>query len=374
MAYYLFPFLLSGFCYMLNAKSRKQITIFLLVYMAALSGLRFETGYDWMAYSLNFDDLNFDNGLLAADTQNNFEPLYVALSIFIKLLGGSVQIVFLFASALVSYSLYSLIDKYDKKYIFLLPLYLGFCYLLSGFVVVRYSIAVSLCIISFACCRRNVYISIFLIILAALFHFFALIFIPFLFVEKLNLKLKKLKLFFLFLFLIILSFTFNLSSYLHLFSLLDGDSFFSKLSYYQNDARQSIPITVRLYLILNIFFIFSINQFYSELKKDYDLLNATLLVTYMLIISILFFYQIPSIWNRIMLFAIPLQAISLGYIDFKKLQMTVIFPLVFFVSLIVLIFTLLSEDTYYLPYESLVHKAFDLDTGVTRSKMELLFK
>ncbi|MCM2295583.1 MAG: EpsG family protein [Rhodoferax sp.] len=353
---------------------RRFVLIFILFSMAMVGGLRYETGYDWLAYEINFDQINTKITLIDSILDSSFEPLYFIFSYIVKSFGGSIQSIFLLSAIFYSFALYKLLVSIRVNLYVPLVLYIGFCYLLAYFIVVRYSLGISFFYIGLIYLfegRRKFFIL--MVLVGALFHFFVIFTLPLVLLKRFRLS---------FLSVIILSsvmifagFVIDVGEFFSLLSLIDGDSFFSKFSSYSSGFSENIPFTVGLYILYNILIAIGVS-YGAPRNSEVDVVsNVAIWLTIGLIASIIFGYQIPSIWNRVMLAAVPVQGMALALIIDRKsfLFKITIRTIVASIAFSMLIFTLVKENSFFVPYESYFHKLLGISSGVGRLRMEAEF-
>lgn len=369
MGAYLLIYFLSIVSVFFDQKNQKLILFVFVFFMAVVGGLRFEVGYDWLAYEIFFNQIDLNEGLSAYLFSGTFEPFYVFLNYSIKYLGGSIQTVFFVAASFSSYAFYRLIRYLDVDIFLPCVLYVGFCFLLSYFIVVRYSIAVSFFYIGIIYLLKCQYKKFLLsIIIGSLFHVFVLLFLPLIFISKI--KSKKM--------IVILGFFFigfgffvDINSIFYFFISLSNDGFFSKLKFYYSPDDRDIPVTVIFYFLFNMVIVFFIWMHSEKNFAKQRILNLSLILTLMVNVAIVMIPQIPSFWNRLMVAAIPLQGVGI-YLVILECSKNSKLLVKFFISLIafcLLVFNLKREDNFFVPYYSYFHHVLGFSTGDGRVKM-----
>jgi len=190
MIYYFFFFIISFLSIFNILKDNNRDWYYATVPLASIlilfAGLRFETGPDYGSYKAIFDI-----------TGNEFkpdygEPLFAILGYVIGLFTKNFNaLLFVVACTAVSLKFYFL--KRYSKYLFVsLLLYYVTNYLSQDFGQIRQGLAIAICMIAL----HNLFLQnrkkfTFLVLLAAMFHFSAIIFLLALLVERINFTWQK---------------------------------------------------------------------------------------------------------------------------------------------------------------------------------------
>ena len=100
-----------GLAVLVNGPYRRLALMCILFGMAMVGGLRYETGYDWLAYEIYFSQVNTEISFVSGIQESVFEPLYFIFSYFVKSFGGSIQTLFLLSAIFCSFALYKLLNS-----------------------------------------------------------------------------------------------------------------------------------------------------------------------------------------------------------------------------------------------------------------------
>lgn len=370
MGVYIGLYFLVIFSALADVRYRRLVMILVLFIMAIVGGLRYETGYDWLAYEINFNEINTRINLVDSLFDSSFEPSYFIFSYVVKSLGGSIQSVFLLSAIFCSYALYKLLASVKVNIYLPLVLYFGFCYLLAYFIVVRYSLAISFFYIGLVYLfKGNRKSFILTVLVGASFHLFVIFTLPLVVLNRFRLSVTWTIT--LLLATIVSGFFINAGDYLPSLSLIDGDGFFSKFRSYSSVLSEGFPLTVGLYVIYNVIFVVGVGYFAPRDSEVDILYNSAIWLTLGLVVAIVFVYQIPSVWNRVMLAAVPVQGLALTLIidrksfSTRRIIQTISFPIAF----AVFILPLIKEDNLFTPYESYFHKVLEISSGLGRQRM-----
>jgi hypothetical protein len=354
-------------------QNRRALSICILM-LVLVGGLRFETGYDWMAYELAFAEIDVSKSFFDSLGVGAFEPLYLLLCYVVKLLGGGVAIVFFVSAASLGLALYTLFRRFDVDYWIPLVMYVGFCYLIAFFIVVRFSLAAALVIFALGELldgRRGR--ALFYVVLGAGFHVFALAFLPLMLLVKVRLKVAGIAL------CVALAFVvtkfIDLGVLLALFALAEGGGFLAKFSFYAAGLETSIPTTVYLFLFFNVAMAAIVSR-YLQGEADRALANTAAWLSMMVVAGIVVFYPVPSVWNRFMLVAVPIQGVALAKVllSSPRLRRLSASLVVSALSLVVYSYSLFQEGSFFYPYESQFDAWLGTSSGIGRERMEREFQ
>jgi len=163
-----------------NAKSRNIIFFISIIILFLFAGLRYETGGDWVMYTHVFNLIEPINKILLGHEDHfldiNYEFLYKLLNSIVKLFSSDFQIFLLVVQLILSVLLYKSLKEYSTLPIIAVIVYYSRCMFIFDFVVIRQAIAILIVFYSLKYLEsKDIYIYIFLVILASFFHFSAII-------------------------------------------------------------------------------------------------------------------------------------------------------------------------------------------------------
>lgn len=185
-------YIILGFCIFIAALSHliknrtisAFLTMVIFIILWIVSSLRFEIGTDFVNYVKQYNDIK---GLSLFGT--NLEPLYVLIVKLVYYTTDNPQYLFSIISLITLISFFSF---YDRKYsliaifVFITVMYL------PSFSLIRQSAAVSILLLSSkALVEKRTSKSVMLTLLAAMFHFSALLFIPFILLRNFRIKFRQ---------------------------------------------------------------------------------------------------------------------------------------------------------------------------------------
>lgn len=185
MIYYitlLFGSIITVFTCFTNARLLKKLGFFILyMWLFSLSALRWNIGTDYKNYVKQYFDINN-----AGYWDPKIEPLYYLLVRFTKLSVDNVQLLFASISLITILAYWC----YSKKQNMLLAIFCFYTVLyLPSYSLIRQALAVCIVIIAsqYVIEGKNKK-SIFMVFIAAGFHYSALLFIPFILLKKIKIK------------------------------------------------------------------------------------------------------------------------------------------------------------------------------------------
>ena len=383
---YLFFYLILAVCAAGELSHPRRVYFLVALVIATLfAGLRFETGYDWYAYELFFnavDDLLsiYKNAYLLVGY--SFEPGYSLVNSAVKTMGGGLALVFLIAACIHSVAFGVFACKYSKRPMLVMLGYVSVCYLVGQFIMIRFAVAAGLMLLTFSCIhQRKFFSAIILFFLALSFHISVLIFLilPLLSLPKLG---KALVIFSLLVFVACISsgkgvqellFT-SMGAAINIFMGGDSQPLLAKFSSYSG-FTSAVSSTSVMFAILNLIFYgctFTQSLFSSQTDEEEWLLNMSRSLTVLLLLSLLLFPQLQTLWNRMMLVAMPFQLVVLSNTvrSVSPLKLSNIYLSAYVASFLFFGYALFKPDpNLFLPYESSVQSYFFGSQGYKRSKM-----
>ena len=325
-----------------------------LLSISLFSGLRANVGFDWASYTHFFDVLDLNN--FGTQPENfNFEAGYYLLNYLVKLLGGSYQIILIFSSLFLFYTLHQLTKHISTNNFYILTSYISFSFIYINFAGVRQGLAFSFFILG--CSYYIRYLrggkSIAIAALGIFFHISSIIYIFLITatIFSIKKKLKNLMLYVIF---------FSIASYLTLF--IDSNiinkidflnPFFVKFLIYKDrdSAASAYQNLFFIYLIFLSFFIL-LNMNSNSLRKIFIFRFAIISIICSVILGILFSNSYVF-FQRAYLAASLFQSYSLALIFSSRRSKlnTFIFILTVSVSIIYFFRILDINSKFFIPYQ-----------------------
>lgn len=332
-----------------NSQALDFCALFLFV---LFSGLRFETGNDWLIYKQNYDLIE-SSSFFEFIQGASFEPLYLTVT-FIFGHFVSFQVFLFFVSVFNGVILYRFCRFFGAGFSGVGAICFCWTYLATNMATIRFSLSISLVLLAVLLwSERGKSKAIFYACLSVGFHSFSAVFIPLLLLLEVRLKAGLA-------FLILLGgILFGLN-----FKYLLGVGFFSyvpfseKLLFYsESSAQVDISTGSLLYVSLNVFFMICLfrDQFESKL------LNLARWSTLILLTLQVGMWFLPVFWNRYQVVAVAVQTV---YISFKLVSRKLMFEafILMLISLSVLAKFLLDPAfVSYVPYQDVISEALGVN-------------
>ena len=352
---------------------------FLLLFLT--SGLRYETAVDWVNYQKKFQDSTnifdfFNGGYSFLSIFNSGEPAFALLNSLIRTFTDNVQVLFFISSLISTTILFKSIEHFTERKYFFLSVFLYYVLIfwvldMSG---IRQAIALSILFFSLKpLSENNLSRYLFLVFIAGMFHFSALLFILGIFLTKKVNKYIILTLFTIGMIVFLFRIRWMVSSLESLSSLfIDNYLYLRVWNYAVMDAAFAKERPIFLMLFVNSFiFLF---YFWGREKYTIKDIRSTIffnLYTLFMLVTF-FFWEISDFGVRFgFYFSIGL-IICLPYIlqYFKKpLNISVVSLILFygFINMRPIILEHRSVISYN-PYQNyIIYSAFDIkSTGEER--------
>jgi hypothetical protein len=154
--------------------------LFIFLYLLILSGLRFETGRDYLSY---FDEYKkIDNLLLKSNYKNTFEWGFVLLERIIKIFSPEPYLMFFIVSAIILCLIFRELYKFNSHFYLCLLGFLSKTFFYTNLSVIRQGFAVAILLVALrglSSQKNNKIKFIMTVLLASLFHQTAIFFLFF---------------------------------------------------------------------------------------------------------------------------------------------------------------------------------------------------
>lgn len=352
-----------------------SLSIFVLI-----AGTRYETGYDWAAYTLVYEnaptiqDILFENQDWFSFSQ--MEPMYLLLNILLKTFCNNVTLLFLTSALFNGFVIHKVSQKFKVNSSFVFAVCFCTIYLTGQMTLLRQSLASSFILLALLWLylggRVNIYKSYFYLILAAGVQVSSMLFMPFLVALKFKPNLK----FTLFVIVLGVLSTIFIDNLIVLFlsSLLaftTGNIYVKLLEYIQIGSFTSSTASW-LYLIINLFILKSIFNV-GRIKNWLIEYKIYFYGTFFMVLMLTFLSNQPIFWNRIQLVIVPIQAIYLyKYISSLKHEFNYILSvIIYFICFVILLYSLQKENMIpFIPYQSVIEHIFSNDRGDGAYRLE----
>lgn len=288
----------------LDEKLYWKISLFPILVFTLVFGLRYYVGVDYESYMNSYNDL--DTALFK--NNEHFEIGFFMLMYILKLFDLHFSFLFIVTSLMQIGLIYYFCKDYYQQLKWIIFFYFTTLYLFESLNIVRQAIAFSIILVSIKYIVNKSFVKYFiLVLLAAIFHKSALIFLPFFFLTFLN-KFISVKFQLLFFFIAIFftdaildvfsSYVFSLSSILNYSEYLGADLFFDRSS----------SLGLGIYFIV---FTYIVIFLYSKKMIDYYEMPMLRIVYVLFYVGALFFFLVEKAES------IPLSRLFFYFFSFK---------------------------------------------------------
>lgn len=337
-----------------DSRDSRALDFCALLLFVLFSGLRFETGNDWLIYKQDYESIEFSD-FFAFAHDSSLEPLYLAIT-FICSQIVSFQVFLFLVSVFNGFILYRFCRFFDAGFSGVGAICFCWTYLATNMATIRFSLSISMVLLAVLFwIEKDKFKSILYTCLSVGFHTFSLAFMPLLLLSGVKLKARMA-------FLILLAgVVFGLSfQYLLDFGLFSYIPFSEKLLFYSEKSAQSdISIGSLVYVALNVFFMICLFRD----RVESLLLNLANWSTLILLAFQVGMWFLPVFWNRYQVITILIQAV---YISFNFVRRGFILEtlVLMLISISVLAKFLLDPAfVSYVPYQNVISEALGTDSG-----------
>ena len=192
--FYLYIFLiLTGLAFyeiLFNPKDKNRLYFCVFVLLTFISGFRYETGVDWVAYEYEMDRAISLSDAITYDKwewlSNRLDFGYSILMALIKMIGGGIQTLFFVVAFLTQYLLYLNLKRYSAYVLFSYLVYYTFFFFIFDLSGIRQALAIQIFLYSIRFINEKKFSKYLLyIILATSIHWTAIVLIfLYLFINK----------------------------------------------------------------------------------------------------------------------------------------------------------------------------------------------
>lgn len=362
----------------MNSKSKTSIPVALAAFLLVLFvGFRFETGSDWLEYEtlINLTPPIFGKHIIYEDPNLIVEPGFHYLLVLLSTLGLGIQTL-LFVCAFASIVPLSIVaKKYCSSPLLVIIWYCGFCLLIGQMAAIRQVSAYGFLFLYFIASQKGWKFSGLYIIISASIHVFSLVVAPILLIRRQPPNSIII------ISVCILGLILSLLG-VNLFTLvakpistLAGGMIEFKLGLYNSIGSYALSPVALLLILLHIVVLLLLNRADSPRWRD-PLVRSAIYAAIWSLVAHTFFAGLPAIWNRTMLFSMPLEIVGIvrafAY-HFERVHVRVLAPVGVATISMASIYYSLSQDNAlpYLPYRSALQVWITGETGDGRLRYEI---
>lgn len=343
-----------------------------------ISGLRFETGYDWMVYESALEGAPsiFDFfGPARTSEAELMEPLFLLTLSLTREFGGNIQALFLLVAVFNSLVLVRFLRFCGANIAVCFAIYFSWLYLPLQMGVVRQSIALSFVMLSLIehergrGVLRNFFFSV-----GFLFHFSTLLFLP-IFSRVFLDSMLKARYYFAMIALIIPVVGIDFFEWIGVVAgVVNFEFVSSKMRQYLDIGAAPLSFTAFAYLFLNCALFLVLARRRACLTRIESSLLAS--VGLMIFFQALF-WQFPLLWNRVQYLAVVGQGVMLSrrWISLRGQRAWLEFGCVSLLSALVFVrFVSNPFASPYIPYQSYIWHQISGDEGSGRVRTEKFYR
>lgn len=325
-----------------------------LVIFIAVAGLRFETGYDWIAYERYFKSISDADYCYKGPVM---EPLFWVLAKLVALVSHDVQLLFFIITTINAVVLWRFCRHFQGNFAIAAATIFGWIYLTLYMGTLRQSLAVCAFLLALmAIDRGKRVVGSALGVTGLGFQLSSLVYLPLLWRAPWQLLLRYVEYFCIACVLYLLLLPSTGAMLVYIFATLDLGFISDKLQTYQTLGMREVTAPMILYLLLNCGFLI-----YAQRRLVRDATDIMLLLPLMLMV--LFqaaLADYPIFWMRIMFLALPCQAVFIGRtLHREKSYLRYLYlPTVMILSFAALTYFGRNPNTFmpFTPYQSIVLK------------------
>lgn len=292
-------------------KQHHVYSVVCLLLLIAFAGLRYKTGYDWLAYDEYYDGVKplWDSGAnLICTTRGrySFEIFYLWINVALKTISDSSVILYLVSSLVTISVVHYVVGRISKSQPIVWMTYFGILFLAAQMSLVRQGLADSIVLLSLLFASRGNRLTGGLVGLLSLgIQVSSLMFAPFFFLMKWRPSAA-----FVFSTLIIGSVAAGLQLDASKWILLGLSQIApswvgAKLEIYAIAPTANISMSSIALIILHMVALLFIYVASSEQEKSDSVINAGIWLIFGLLLCHLVIWNRPIIWNRLMIVALP---------------------------------------------------------------------
>lgn len=361
--------------------SKKLLNYFSLFMFVFIAGTRFETGYDWQAYTSIYENtpslfevLFFDKSVVLS---GEMELLFIFSNTVLKSFGNNVALLFFMAAFFNGVVLYKASLKLKVNPTFIFSIYFCIAYLTGQMTLLRQSIASSLTLMAIIVLIDTKKSKAILFgILGAGFQISILIFSPIILLIKYKPNILLLTSFLCVCIVAVLFIDDAVLTIMSSLLVLTSGNIAIKLLEYIEIGQFVRSTGSWLYLIINLFILQT--AYIMGIKKNWTIeFRIYFYSTLLMIFGLTILAGQPIFWNRIQLVVVPLQ----GMLLFKLLQTLCAYKKIF---LLIAIYTVciaifvysLNKDNMspFMPYQSIIEHTYSNDLGDGAYRLESTIK
>lgn len=375
-------FFLIDFINHYSIEPAKKIFNYLSLFLFVLiAGTRFETGYDWQAYTNVYENTPSLLEVLflhkSTILYGEMEPLFIFSNALLKSFSDNVSLLFFMTAFFNGVVIYKVSLKLKANPSFIFSIYFCIAYLTGQMTLLRQSIASSLLLITIVALIENKASKALLFVIFGVgFQVSILIFTPIILLKKYKPNIFFLTSFIIVCLVVVLFIDDAVLTIMSSLLVLTSGNIAIKLLEYIEIGQFVSSTGSWLYLIINLLVLQT--AYIMGVKRNWTIeFRIYFYSTLLMIFGLTILAGQPIFWNRIQLVVVPLQ----GMLLFKFSQTLSAYKKIFFLILIyavcIIIFVYsLNKDNMspFIPYQSIIEHTYSNDRGDGAHRLESTIK
>lgn len=361
-----------------NALATKRfLNYFSLAIFVLVAGTRFETGYDWQAYTSIYNSSPSLKDILLLNSEElslvDMEPLFLFVNVLLKTVCNNVAILFFAVALFNGITIHKLCSVLKVNSSFVFAVYFCVAYLTGQMTLLRQSIASSFVLIALvSMIHERPSKSYFFGLVSLGFQVSTLVFSPIFFFKKYKPNVILIT-FCLFTFILgVILIDDIVIILLTLLLKLTSGNIAIKLAEYIDVGQFNSSFGSWVYLVINLI-VLRLTYTMGIKQKWQNEFLVYFYSTLLMIFALTLLSHQPIFWNRIQLVVVPLQAILLFKFSLTLGFRQRLFFLIaiYLVSFMILIYSLLKENmSPFIPYQSIIEHIYSNERGDGAYRLE----
>ena len=367
---YLIILVFLVFCSFIHSAPNQQRSLIThwipLLLVTVFGGIRFQTGYDWLPYTLYFEQLptNFSEGISGEEIKGlpSMEPSYFLINYFIKNIGLSFDFVFLTGAFFNWYALRKLLATIPNNNAFSLLIQVSFCLVYFYFSTVRQAAAVGFVLLA---CRelilfRRGYVIFIYWAIATSFQVSAIMYAPILLLAYTKFTVNFVAVGIALIFIGIPLVYFDVFDFAVSYLVQNtGFAFFQKFALYQGIQKDAAWPTFGL-LVLSIFSTFYISIQTPNDERQAMLARLASIGGIALAVSIVISPNVSTTWTRMLMVSSTIQGFwySAHCSYLPKSKILIIKLICISISIPIYVFSVYRSIDFLVPYQTIIDRDY----------------
>ena len=344
-------------------RSRPACAAASLMLVTAFAALRYQTGYDWLVYEDFFNStVDLETALYRGIPPQDrpMEPLFYALNMLIKSIGGSLTLLFAIVAVFNCYIIHAVTGRISDGRSLMWALYFALVFPIAQLSIIRQSLAASFVLLALLMAARGAIVRAALFLVAGMgFHASVALYLPVLFLRRRRPTPWLVALGGILGVLLVLADVRLINPAIDFGALLLPDWLADKLQFYHQIEPAHISAGTAALMLWHLGVLGILFGYCSDEEARCPYITIGLWLTIWVLFAHIFMAGFPNLWNRVMCVSVPWQIAALWRLDrIRHLHATLKLGSVAalgLAGLAGLVYTLAKPESLPLvPYQSLV--------------------